>query len=99
MAQYDVFQNPGRDGLLVDCQSDLLGITDTRFAIPLIPEDDAPRRIAILNPVIEIGGRPYVLATQLATAIRVKPLGEPIASLAARHYEIVRALDVLLTGV
>ena len=99
MAQYDVYQSPGRSELLVDCQSDLLAIIDTRFVIPLIPMDNTPNRIGTLNPVFQIAGKSYVLATQLASAVRIKPLGTAIGSLADQHYEIVRALDALIGGV
>jgi toxin CcdB len=57
--------------------------------------DIAPR----LNPVFEIDGVAFTLATQLATAVHRNELGGTIASLDARGQEIVSAIDMLVTGV
>ncbi|MES2754255.1 MAG: CcdB family protein [Pseudomonadota bacterium] len=99
MAQFDVYKNPVRPGYLIDCQSELLDVTDTRVTIPLLAIDEAPRRMAYLNPIFEIVGEPHVLVTQFATAVRLKSLGSPVSSLADRHDDILRAIDVLLGGV
>jgi toxin CcdB len=39
------------------------------------------------------------MATQLASAVDVEDLGPKIGSLADQRYDILNALDVLLTGV
>jgi toxin CcdB len=98
MAQFDV--HPSRDGadLLLDCQSDLLGHFDTRFVIPLVPTQTA-QKLSRLHPVFEIEGRHHILATQLASAIDASELGRCVASLADRRYDILNAVDMLVTGV
>ena len=97
MAQFDVHRLG--EGLVVDCQSDLLDQIDSRFVAPLISRTAAPRTAARLNPVFEINGLEYVMLTQTASAVRRRELGPVIASLADRSFEITGALDVLISGV
>lgn len=99
MAQFDVHQLANRPGLVLDCQSDLLGHIDSRFVVPLLTRKDAPPPATRLNPVLEIEGAEYVMLTQSAAAIRRRELGAKVASLADHDREIMNALDFLLTGV
>ena len=97
MAQFDVHRSRDDGALLLDCQSDLLDHLETRLVIPLLPDRTAcelPR----LHPVFDIDGQSLILATQLASAVDLKDLGPRVASLSGRRYEILNALDVLLTG-
>lgn len=97
MAQFDVHH--GRDGgaLLLDCQSDLLDHLETRLVIPLLPDRTA-HELPRLHPVFDIDGESLILATQLASAVDVRDLGPRVASLSERRYEILNAIDLLLTG-
>jgi toxin CcdB len=95
MARFDVYQTAG--ALLLDCQADFLGHLDTRFVAPLLPADQVPRADR-LNPVFELGGNPFVMATQLASAVPSRELRNPVASLADQHDVILNAFDMLLTG-
>lgn len=97
MAQFDVHE--GANGLLLDCQSDLLSHFNSRLVVPLLPADRAPPPVTRLNPTFEVGGKAYVMVTHYAAAVEVRELGEVLASLADRHHEIMNALDFLLTGV
>ena len=99
MVQFDVYRNPVEPGYLVDCQSDYLEVTATRFAVPLVPQAIAPKQMGALNPIFQIDGEPHILTTQFASAVRLKPLGKSIGSLAEHRYEILRAIDILLGGV
>jgi toxin CcdB len=98
MAQFDVHRSRDNDALLLDCQSDLLNHLETRLVIPLMPDRTA-RELPCLHPLFEIDGRSLILATQLAAAVDIAELGPCIASLSERRYEILNALDMLLTGV
>ena len=98
MAQFDV-HHFGNAALVVDCQADLLAQLDSRFVAPLVAETDAPRVAARLNPIFEINGTRYVLLTQAAASVRNRELGEVVASLADRSFEVTGALDVLINGV
>jgi len=98
MAQFDVYASRSGEELLLDCQSDLLDHFDTRFVVPLVPAQTA-QKLTRLHPVFEIDGERHIMATQLASAVDSKELGSHVASLAHRRYEILNAVDMLVTGV
>jgi toxin CcdB len=77
----------------------LLDAIDSRFVVPLVPADGAPKAAQRLNPVFEIHGATYLMLTQAAGAVRRKELGPVVASLAEHSFEITGALDVLISGV
>jgi len=86
-------------GLVVDCQSDLLDVIDTRFVIPLAPELFSAIAARRLNPVFTVDGQRFVLVTQQAAAVPRSALGPPIASLADQAFAITGAIDLLIGGV
>ena len=98
MPQFDVYESRNGSELLLDCQSDLLGHFDTRFVVPLVPTQTA-QKLSRLHPLFEIDGQRHIMATQLASAVDAKELGSRVASLADRRYDILNAMDMLLTGV
>src|SRR5215210_1517001 len=99
MAQFDVHRLVEGNGLVINCQSELLDHLNTRLVVPLIPRADAPAPALRLNPIFVIDGDEYVMATQFASAVRHRELGDAIASLGAQGFEITGAVDVLLSGV
>jgi len=100
MARFDVFKrSDGEAGYLLDCQADLLSHLNTRFVVPLLPMDAAPRPAARLNPVLEIAGLPHVMVTQFAAAVLTRELGEKATSLSEQDTTVTNALDMLITGV
>lgn len=99
VAQFDVLRLTSSDGLVVDCQSDLLADLNTRFVAPLLPRSVAPSPASRLNPPFSIGGDEYVLATQFAASVQCRELGEIVASLREQALTVVTALDVLISGV
>lgn len=100
MARYDVYPMPrGGPGALLDVQADLLDQLRTRVVVPLIPRDIAPPAIRDLNPVFSIAGVAHVMLTQALATVPVKELRAPIASLRGEGDVVMRALDMLLTGV
>ncbi|SKB64241.1 CcdB family protein [Sphingopyxis flava] len=98
MAQFDVHRSRDGRALLLDCQSDLLGHFDTRLVVPLVPAQSA-QKLSRLHPVFEIEGEHHIMATQLASAVDTRELGARVASLGDRRYDILNAVDMLLTGV
>jgi len=98
MAKFDVFRRRAGAGYLLDCQADLLSRLNTRFVVPLLPLEDAPKPAARLNPVFELEGESYVMMTQFAAAVPVSELGEKVASLRDRDIDILNALDMLISG-
>lgn len=99
MAQFDVLALASGAEFVIDCQSDLLEQLDTRLVVPLIPADHAPTPAQRLNPMFTIGGQNHVMVTQFAAAVHRRELGEVVSSLRERSFEIVGALDVLISGV
>ena len=97
MAQFDVLRLG--DGLVVDCQSDLLSQLNSRFVVPLVARTGAPKIAQRLNPVFVINGEEYVMVTQAAAAVRIGDLGRVVGSVADRSFEVTGALDVLISGV
>jgi len=97
MAQFDVYRLG--DGLVIDCQSDLLQQLDSRFVVPLISQADVPMVAQRLNPIFKIDGKDHVMLTQAAAAVRRRELGAVVTSLAQQSFQITGALDVLLSGV
>jgi len=97
VAQFDVHRLG--EALVLDCQADLLDHLNSRFVVPLLPIEEGPLAAKRLNPVFEISGKNYVMATQFASAVRKKELGEVIATLEPRSSEVTGAIDVLIAGV
>ena len=99
MAQFDYHAAPHGAGFWLDCQTDLMSAFNTRFIAPLLPKDDAPLPVRGLNPVFEIEGQDYLMATQLAGAVHASRLGKAEGSLSGQRDEILNALDFLISGV
>lgn len=97
MAQFDVYRVTG-DRLVVDCQHDLLSDLPSRIVAPLRPAGDAVVQAARLNPVVDIDGSRFRIATQFLRAIERRELKDYVGSLAAYEYEIKAALDMLISG-
>ena len=98
MARFDVYENPNGAGLLLDCQANTLAILDTRFVVPLLPPDAAPKPARRLNPCFEIADRPYLMVTQFASAVAVRELGARVTSLIDHDTAVIGAIDMLLSG-
>lgn len=98
MAKFDVYARRDGGELVLDCQANLLSDLNTRFVVPLLPEAEAPRPAARLNPVFVVRGERMMMATHFALAIPVKELGEQIVSLLSEQDAIGNALDMLISG-
>jgi len=98
MAKFDVYRLRRGDGLVLDCQANLLGDLNTRFVVPLLAEDAAPKPAARLNPTFPVGGRRQVMMTQFAAAIPARDLGDRVVSLLDEQDAIGAALDMLISG-
>lgn len=64
---------------------------------PLHGKDRLPP-LERIRPLVAIEGREYIVAVDRLAAIDRRTLGERIGSLDAHRYDLIRALDVLLTG-
>jgi toxin CcdB len=100
MAQFDVHELRAEPRLVVNVQSDLVGNTlDSSLVIPLFDPADARWPFARLTPQLQFGGETWLLATPLMVGLPKAELKSPSGSLAGYRYEIMNAIDFLLTGI
>lgn len=100
MARFDVYRSRTAPATyLLDCQADLLSGLNTRFVVPLMSLEQAPKPAGRLNPGLAIEGRQVVMVTQFAAAILVAELGELVMSLQDDNSVLIGALDMLISGV
>lgn len=98
MARFSVYRNPDGLGYLLDLQADIHSHFATRVVAPLVPNEEIPIHARTLNPVFEIEGEKYVMATQGMAAVPLAILKHPVASLTQHRAEIVAAIDLLFQG-
>ncbi len=105
MPQFAVHRNPNPATraaipLLMDVQSELLDTLNTRVVVPLyVPAAVQDGVIATLMPRIEVNGEPYIAVTPELAGIFKKSLGVQVSDASHRRYDIIAALDLLLTGI
>ncbi len=105
MAQYDVYVNPDpatreRVPYVVDVQSNVLDHLNTRLMMPLrrplASHAGLPRR---LLPRLRVGGETYVLHAHQAAVVEARLFKKAVGSVASQAFEIVDALDAVISGV
>lgn len=97
MAQFDAHRLA--DGTYVlNVQSDFLASYETVLVVPLLRLAEIDTGPSRLHPLIRIEDEHFLLAPQLMSAVRVRLLGPPIASLVQHEYAIKAAIDIVLTG-
>lgn len=97
MAQFDVFRL--RSGVLVvDLQTDLIGIEASRVVAPL---RDAGRHAAFpgLTPFVDLDGAPWIVRVQELAAVPGAELTARVGTLGQHRDALKRALDILIDGV
>ncbi|MEO9778033.1 MAG: CcdB family protein [Sedimentitalea sp.] len=97
MAQFDLYRLSGGQ-LVVDLQTDLIGIDASRIVVPL---RDAGRYTAFpgLTPSVDFDGALWIVRVQELAAIPGAELRESVGSLADHRDVLKRALDILIDGV
>ncbi|HYW92408.1 MAG TPA: CcdB family protein [Gammaproteobacteria bacterium] len=104
MRQFDVLTNIDARSAqwapyVVVLQHDLLGDLDTVVAAPLVREDQAPRPLHGLDPVVELSGERFVVSTQELAGVSRRHLGEVAGTLEAKRDALIKAIDLLFTGI
>jgi toxin CcdB len=84
--------------LVVDLQTDLIGIEASRIVAPL-REAGRYAEFPGLTPTVEIEGRAWIVRVQELAAIPGAELRDPVTSLASGRDALKRALDILIDGV
>ncbi len=105
MSQFTLYKNEDRTSneaypFFIDVQNALLDNLNSRLVIPLSPHKllnntDAKR----LCPIIDIDEGSYVLLTHQMTSVPKSILKTEIASLENFRYEILSAIDMLISGI
>lgn len=101
MARFDVYSRiSGGPVLLLDVQSDILQILDTRIVVPLAPQQTFKTQPLLrrLNPIVTVEALPYVLVTTGLGAARIVDLGTPIGNVEKQRQTVIDAIDFLLQG-
>jgi toxin CcdB len=103
--QFDIYENPSprmREvyPFVVDVQSNLLGALATRMVVPLaitsLSAKDLPQRMC---PIITVNNRPLMLVPFEAAPLDKRLLRIEIASVPERSYDIIAAMDSVLSGI
>ncbi|MCR9149865.1 MAG: CcdB family protein [Rhodobacteraceae bacterium] len=93
LIRYDVAVFKGTAMVVVEC--DLLPPDPAVVVIPLLPDYPA---VTQLNPMVRFDGQHLVLATRLIASVPRAALRKA-GSIADQGDEVLRAIDILLTGV
>jgi toxin CcdB len=105
MAQFAVHRNKNPETrstipLLLDVQNDLLEDLETRVVVPLCPASSMRGKpLRTLTPVLQIESEAYVMLTPQMAGISKRELGAEVARLERYRFEIVAAIDFLVTGI
>ena len=105
MPQFTVCRNKNPQTLsaipfLLDVQNDLLSDLETRVVVPLCPVSAMKgMTLRTLMPVLEIDGERFVMLTPQMAGIPKSELGAPVTRVEQYRYEIIAAIDLLLTGI
>ncbi len=98
MARFHAYRLRQGGALVLDLQADLLSDLQTRNVAPLLLPGELSRLIGRLNPKFDVGGQPYVLATQFMGVVALGELGETVADLTRHSDVITAATDFLFQG-
>lgn len=97
MAQFDVFRLT--NGLLVvDLQTDLIGIEASRIVAPL-REVGSYAAFPGLTPLVDLDGADWIVRVQELAAVPSPELRQHVDSLAAHRDALKRALDILVNEI
>ena len=105
MSQYSLYKNENKNSrkaypFFVDVQSNLLDSLNSRVVIPLSLNKEANNKNAKkLCPIFDIEGKKYILLAHQMTSIPCSFLKKSSGSLENNRYEILSAMDILLTGI
>ena len=105
MAQFTVYRNKNAETrstvpFLLDVQNDLLNGLETRVVVPLCPLSAMQGKVLrTLMPVLDLEGESFVMLTPQMAGIPKGELGASVAQVEQNRFEIIAAIDFLLTGI
>jgi toxin CcdB len=100
MAQFDVYENTNARTkkdipYLLDIQNDILKDLQTRVVVPLVLYMKPAK---ILNPEFNIDGLNLTMSTAELAGVSKDKLGSVVCSIEDKKYEIISAVDFMITG-
>jgi toxin CcdB len=105
MSQFTLYKNENKNSkkaypYFIDVQNDLLADLNSRLVIPLAAKETLNNLNAEkLCPTIEINEGIFVLLTHQMTSVPCSVLNNKVTSLEHYRYDILGAIDLLLTGI
>ena len=96
MAQFDLYRLGGGT-LVVDLQTDLIGLDATRIVAPL-RERGSYAAFPRLTPEVEFQEQAWIVRVQEMAAVSAGSLGRPIGRIEGAGDELLRAVDILTRG-
>lgn len=105
MSQFILYKNENKSSkkiypYLVDVQNDFFDELNSRVVIPLSPHNTLNQTNAKkLCPIINVNDEQYVLLTHQMTSIPKTMLKKKVTSLESLRYEILGAIDFLITSI
>ncbi|VAX08937.1 hypothetical protein MNBD_GAMMA26-2192 [hydrothermal vent metagenome] len=105
MAQFSLYKNEDSASndaypYFIDIQNSLLSDLNSRLVIPLSPHDTLNNTDAKnLCPVVHLDEGNFVLLTHQMTSVPSSILKTKVASLENFRYEILGAIDMLISGI
>lgn len=95
MAQFDVHRLG--DLLVIDLQSDLIGLDESRLVAPL-RDGGRYETLRRLTPEVEVDGRKLVAHVHDVAVVGRNELGKPLGNLRDHADALLRAVDILTRG-
>jgi len=104
MPQFDVYKNPnpiGRNAApyVVALQSDLLDQLPSRWVAPLKLSKTISQRVEGLMPEVDVEGKKFTVFMYESGAVPAQTLGNRVTSLEGHRFELIRAIDILVSGI
>lgn len=105
MEQFPLYKNENKNSkktypFLIDVQNSFLEELNSRIVIPLSPHNALNKTNAEkLCPIIVINDDQYVLLTHQMTSMPKSMLKKKITTLEKYRYDILSAIDFLITGI
>ncbi|GBU13970.1 CcdB-like protein [Enterobacterales bacterium] len=100
--QYHAYRNGSNSKeypYLIDVQSDLIDLLETRMVIPLVPLAYAQHQVPVrISPIIDIEGDSFILMTSEMASVPLSILKEQICSVENQRQVIKDAVDFLFDG-
>lgn len=99
--QYCVYKSKGISRLipyLIVLQHDGFRNLDDIVAAPVVKSDHI-RGLPIMNPKIDINGQSYFVQVEKLSVLNKRNFGEFVEDFDTQHYDFIKAIDRLFSGI